>query len=200
MNQTANHTQKNSPHYFLFLAFAILVSGNAIYLFYAMAHLPYTGEYSLLREDTNFEVLAVDPGSPADLAGLREGDRILQMGDQKFFRRLEPGRSCQVIFLRGTSTLTTHLTPGQPIFPYNTMSGFMLGLLLLFFGLTIYLKKPLDSAARIFYLLTASLSLISTAMFSFQALINLVSLSFMCISYFIPQHADTETATETITI
>ena len=76
MNATADNPKKHLPRYFLFLAFAVLVTSYNIYLFYTMAHLPYTGEYSLLREDTNFEILAVDPGSPADLAGLRKGDKM----------------------------------------------------------------------------------------------------------------------------
>jgi len=111
----------------------------------------------------------VDPGSPADLAGLRKGDKLLQIGEQKFFWRLHAGRAYPVIYLRGTSTLTTKMTPAPPAFPYNTLAGLIFGFLLLFFGLIVYLKKPLDPAARIFYLLTACLAAVSTVMYGFQA-------------------------------
>ncbi len=187
MNEIAENFQKRPPRHLFYLGFAALVCGYSIYLFYLMAHLPYTGEYSLVREDASFEVIAVDPGSPADRAGLRKGDKILQMGDQKYYERLklQPDRSCQVIYQRGASSFITQLTPDQPGFPYNTMSGFMLGVLLLSFGLTVYLKNPLDPAARIFFLLTACFSTQSIIMSSFQVSMTLVGFFFYCIPYFL---------------
>jgi len=47
MNETADHPQKYPPRHFLFLAFAVLVSGYAIYLFYYMAHLPCSNAWLL---------------------------------------------------------------------------------------------------------------------------------------------------------
>ncbi len=174
MTETVDPPQKYPPRHFFFLAFAVLVSSYAIYLFYIMAHLPYSGKHCFINKSGSLEVLAIDPGSPADLAGIKKGDIILQVGDQEAFWELQPLCSYQVLFRRGASTLTTQLTPDPPVFPYNTLAGLLFGLLLLFLGLTVYLKKPFDPAARIFFLLTTCLSAGSTVMFGVQATKNLI--------------------------
>ncbi len=75
MSHTANHPKKYPPRHYLFLAFAVLVSGYAIYLFYNMAHLPYSGEHSFfIDKEGSLEVRAVVLGegetiSVSDLPG-----------------------------------------------------------------------------------------------------------------------------------
>lgn len=65
---------------------------------------------------------AVESGSPADMAGLREGDVITHFGGQKMttyedlrtaIRSRKAGDTAEVTYVRGTDTLTTAVTLGQ---------------------------------------------------------------------------------------
>ena len=67
----------------LLLGLALVVFANGLFAFYWMAHRPYTGIYSTIGSEGTLEVIAIDPGSPGDIAGLRLGDHLVdRLGDR----------------------------------------------------------------------------------------------------------------------
>ena len=115
----------------LLLGLALVVFANALFAFYWMARRPYTGIYSIIGSEGTLEVIAIDPGSPGDLAGLRLRDQILRVGSREILSPFDafvlsdllPNSACALLYKRGTSTLTGQLVPATPVFPYSTLFG-----------------------------------------------------------------------------
>jgi Peptidase family M28/PDZ domain/PA domain len=85
---------------------------------------PYFGSIpDFSSTDSGYAISGVAPGSPADRAGLKGGDRILQMGDRKItglddfdlaLRRFSAGDEIPVVALRGGKSIHLQVTLGKP--------------------------------------------------------------------------------------
>jgi len=167
----------------LFLGLAAVVIIHALFAFYWSAHRAYTGIYVSFWSGDTLEVIAIDPGSPGDLADLRPGDQILRVGNQEIrnqadvfvFRGLTENEPYAVVYRRGASTLTGQLTPDASVFPFSALFGVILSTLFLILGLIVYLKKSWDPAARIFYLLISCLSAASLGLINIGDFINIAT-------------------------
>lgn len=80
---------------------------------------PYLG---ITLEGESNKVSEIPEGGPADLAGLKVGDRILKLGEKEItnkaqigevFRELKIGQKIQVLVLRGEQELTMELEVGE---------------------------------------------------------------------------------------
>jgi len=97
-------------------------------------------------------IVSVDPGGPADRAGLRVGDRLIRIdgiaaGDTKALEarpRVRPGHPQSIIVDRGGSTVETQLIlaglPPMGVVAY--LASGLTGLSFLAFGLWAYLHAP----------------------------------------------------------
>jgi len=166
MQSDSDQPKRHPVRHALLLGLALVVFANALFAFYWMAHRPYTGIYSSFGSEGTLEIIAIDPGSPGDLAGLRLGDQILRVGSREILSPFDafvlsdllPDSTCTLLYKRGVSTLTGQFIPATPVFPYSTLFGVFVSTLFLGLGLMVYLKKPWDPASRIFYLLTTCVS------------------------------------------
>ena len=178
MQSDSDQPKRHPVRHALLLGLALVVFANALFAFYWMARRPYTGIYSIFGSEGTLEVIAVDPGSPGDLAGLRLHDQILRVGSREILSPFDafvlsdllPNSTCTLLYKRGVSTLTGQLVPATPVFPYSTLFGVFVSTLFLGLGLMVYLKKPSDPASRIFYLLitcvsAGSISIINLSVF-----------------------------------
>ncbi len=186
MQSISTHLKIRLTNRNFLLALAVLAGLYSLYMFYFVAHLPYSGFKVFFTREGDLEVIAIDAGSPADIAGLEEGDKIIQAGDGEIIWDLKSGRAYQIKYERKGVTFSAQYTPGQPVFPYHTLTGFIFGLLFLFLGLAVLLRKPQDPAARVFYLLMICLFLGCIVIFNFKAVRNPLGgiAGMMC--YFIP--------------
>ncbi len=186
MKIDSSHSQTYRTHRYLLFALSFLAGAYAVYMFYYVAHLPYSGFHLFFNHDGGIEVIAVDPGSPADQAGLKKGDRILRVGDGEIPWSLQPGRSYPVDYQRKNTLLHSQYSPARPVFPVRTLTGFIFGLLFLGLGLTVHVRRPLDRAARVFYLLMVCTFLGCIVIFNLKAVKNPVGgiAGLMC--HFVP--------------
>jgi Peptidase family M28/PDZ domain/PA domain len=85
---------------------------------------PYFGSIpDFSSEKSGYSISGVAPDSPADRAGLKGGDRIIQMGDRKItglddfdlvLRRFSAGDEIPVVAIRGGKTIRLKVTLGKP--------------------------------------------------------------------------------------
>jgi Peptidase family M28/PDZ domain/PA domain len=85
---------------------------------------PYFGSIpNFGSEESGYSLSGVAPESPADRAGLKGGDRIIQMGDRKItgldefdlvLRRYRAGDEVPVVAIRGGKTIRLKVTLGKP--------------------------------------------------------------------------------------
>ena len=97
-------------------------------------------------------IVSVDPGGPADRAGLRVGDRLIRIdgiaaGDTKALEarpRVRPGHPQSIIVDRGGSTVETQLVLAglPPLGVVAYLASGLTGLSFLAFGLWAYLHAP----------------------------------------------------------
>ncbi len=187
-------SKKHPVRHIFYLAAGILVGLLAVYIFYWMAHLAYTGSYFSPNLEGTLEVIAIDPGSPTELMGLKVGDQIIQAGDHKFvdficglevFSFLKPNHPYQIKYKRGASIVTTQLTPLPPVFPYPTMIGLIISALYLALGSIVYKKKSSDPSARIFCLMMLCNSSGFAIFFNFQVFWNPTGMILFAFFWFI---------------
>lgn len=85
---------------------------------------PYFGSIpDFSSEEAGYSISGVAPGGPADQAGLKGGDRIIQFGDRKItglddfdlaLRRFVPGDEIPVVVLRGGKTVRLKVVLDKP--------------------------------------------------------------------------------------
>lgn len=85
---------------------------------------PYFGSIpDFSSEEAGYSISGVAPGGPADQAGLKGGDRIVQFGDRKIsglddfdlaLRKFVPGDEVPVVVLRGGKTLRLKVVLDKP--------------------------------------------------------------------------------------
>jgi len=76
--------------------------------------------YFHLSTETAFLVVSVEPGSPAELAGVREGDMVVALGDQtvgniddlhRLLTEDKAGKQVDRVVVRGTQRLVLPVRP-----------------------------------------------------------------------------------------
>ncbi len=181
MSSVSNYANKNPIRHWLYLILGALIVGLAAGVLYWMVRSPYTGIYHLPGSHRGLNVVAVAPGSPAELAGLQPRDQILKLGDRdvsdlingvRALWLLKPHHSYQIIYKRGDFVLTRTLIPKPSVFPYSTLIGFIFSVIFLGIGLFVYLKKASEPSARIFYLIMLCECASSVVFNNFQAFWN----------------------------
>jgi Peptidase family M28/PDZ domain/PA domain len=85
---------------------------------------PYFGSIpDFSNEETGYSITGVAPGSPADLGGLKGGDRIIEFGERKItglddfdlaLRRFAPGDDVAVTAIRNGKPVHLKVTLGKP--------------------------------------------------------------------------------------
>ncbi len=81
----SDYSKKHPIRHFFYIAIGVSAGILAVFLFYQIAHFPYSGFYLFPVTEGRMEVIAVDPGSPGASAGLKAGDQIIKVKKQKIF-------------------------------------------------------------------------------------------------------------------
>jgi len=172
-----------SIKHFFYLALGFTVSLYVVFVLYWAAHAPNIGAYVYQGDNKKglSKIIAIDSDSPAERAGFLCGDEIIRIGDEGYFGPIEwykivntykIGRPTMITYQRGPGTFTTQLIPASPVFPLYTFLGLIISSLLLTTGFIMYLKKPLDPAAKIFYLQSCTGSVGIIHLFSILSAMN----------------------------
>ena len=75
------------------------------------------------QEQEGYSISGVAPGSPADQAGVKGGDRLIQLGDRKItglddfdlaLRKFAPGDEVPAVVLRAGKTVRLKVVLGKP--------------------------------------------------------------------------------------
>ncbi len=180
MPSDSDQPKRHRIRHGLLLAVTVVVIAHNVFAFYWRAHQAYTGIYVSFWSAGTLDVVAIDPGSPGDITGLRPGDHILRVGNQEIstqadalvFKTLSQDHPYPLVYKRGEVTLEGELIPAGPVFPFSALFGAVLSTLFLLLGLTVYLKNPRDSTARILYLLITCISAGSLGLINIGDFVN----------------------------
>ena len=151
---------------FLFLIFAIvalaIASLSIADMFFQKPYDGITSSYS----KGNLKISEIAPGSPASRADLRQGDIILGIAHQivkypsdaaTVLMKQRIGQTIPYLFQRGNNIFTTSLKLGKYRLASTSYYYYaIIGLIFFLVGLLVFLFKPEDASARLFFLMNTS--------------------------------------------
>lgn len=123
----------------------------------------WVGEYNGVKADTGLFIVGVEPGGVADIAGIKNGDRLIKINDRLILKLTD---SQKILNEYGNETITytivrDGITQDYDIWVYKFFNTqflifFLLGGSFLFVGYLVGYSKPKVFVSQLFFLLGAS--------------------------------------------